>query len=116
MDVKSNPGQAPGERRRRSQFVGSFMMLLATVALLLSMTLTSRSQEALRPSMLRLQDSLRVSSLSFNRVLNTYTWNGSTFYDRQFNGIEVMLRQLVRSRLIRTDQQSNQHAEDTEPA
>jgi len=112
MDVKSNPGQAPGERRRRSQFVGSFMMLLATVALLLSMTLTSRSQEALRPSMLRLQDSLRVSSLSFNRVLNTYMWNGSTFYDREFNGIEVMLRQLLRSRLIRTDQQSNQDEYD----
>jgi len=112
MDVKSNPGQAPGERRPRSRFVGSFMKLLATVALLLSMTLTSRSQEALRPSMLRLQDSLRVSSLSFNRVLNTYTWNGSTFYDREFNGIEVMLRQLVRSRLIRTDQQSNQDEYD----
>jgi hypothetical protein len=112
MDVKSNPGQAQHGRRRRSPLVGNFMMLLAPVVLLLSITLTSLSQEALRPSMLRLQDSLRVTSLSFNRVLNTYTWNGTTFYDREFNGIDVMLRQLVRSRLIRTDQQSNQDEYD----
>ncbi|MBF8294993.1 MAG: hypothetical protein HW389_1538, partial [Bacteroidetes bacterium] len=112
MDVNSNPGQAQQGRPRRSPLVGNAMMLLVPVVLLLSITLTSLSQEALRPSMLRLKDSLRVTSLSFNRVLNTYTWNGTTFYDREFNGIDVMLRQLVRSRLIRTDQQSNQDEYD----
>ena len=66
------------------------------------------AQEALRPPVTALQDSLRVSSLGFERVLNTFIWNGTMFYDRQFDGIEMTFRQFLRSRLIRTDQRSVQ--------
>lgn len=70
------------------------------------------AQEALRPSVIRFEDSLRVSSLGFDRVLNTFTWNGSIFFDREFNGMEMKLRQTLRSRLIRTDQRSIQDEYD----
>ena len=66
------------------------------------------AQEALRPSFVRMEDSLRVSSLGFDRVLNTFTWNGTFFLDHEFNGIEFKLRQMLRSRLIRTDPRSIQ--------
>ncbi|HTY35693.1 MAG TPA: hypothetical protein VMH23_01210 [Bacteroidota bacterium] len=79
------------------------------VALLLLPAAVALAQEPLRFSFSRPQDSLRVSSLSFDRVLNTYTWNGNIFFDRDFNGVEVLFRQLLRSRLIRTDQQSDQN-------
>ena len=73
-------------------------------AVLFSVTsFNTLAQEALRPSLVHLEDSLRVSSLGFDRVLNTFTWNGSLFLDREFNGIEFKLRQMLRSRLIRTD-------------
>jgi hypothetical protein len=70
------------------------------------------AQEALRPSLVRFEDSLRVSSLGFDRVLNTFTWNGTLFLDREFNGIEFKLRQMLRSRLIRTDPLSIQDEYD----
>ncbi len=66
------------------------------------------AQEALRPPAFAIQDSLRVSSLGFERVLNTFVWNGTMFFDRQFDGIEIAFRQFLRSRLIRTDQRSVQ--------
>ena len=66
------------------------------------------AQEALHPPPTPLPDSLRLSSLGFERVLNTFIWNGTMFYDRQFNGIEMTFRQFLRSRLIRTDQRSVQ--------
>jgi len=88
------------------------MMLNATAALFLSTTSVSPAQEPARLSLTRPLDSLRASSLSFGRVLNTYTWNGSIFLDRGFNGVDVMFRQLLRSRLIRTDIPSNQDEYD----
>jgi hypothetical protein len=66
------------------------------------------AQEALHPSVVGLRDSLRVSSLGFDRVLNTFLWNGTMFYDRRFNDVDVAFRQFLRSRLIRTDQRSVQ--------
>jgi hypothetical protein len=72
----------------------------------------ANAQEALRPSMVRPPDSLRASSLGFDRNLNTFTWNGSIFYDREFNGVEVMLSQLLRSRVIETDPRSIQYEYD----
>ena len=66
------------------------------------------AQEALHPPVTALQDSLRFSSLGFERILNTFIWNGTMFYDRQFNGIEMSFRQFLRSRVIRTDQRSVQ--------
>jgi hypothetical protein len=68
----------------------------------------SNGQEQLRPAMAGVPDTLRVSSLGFERVLNTFIWNGTMFYDRKFNGIELAFRQFLRSRLIRTDQRSVQ--------
>jgi hypothetical protein len=73
------------------------------VAYLSIVSSTALAQEALRPSLVRIEDSLRVSSLGFDRVLNTFTWNGTLFLNREFNGIEFKLRQMLRSRLIRTD-------------
>jgi hypothetical protein len=68
----------------------------------------SNGQEQRRPAMAGVPDTLRVSSLGFERVLNTFIWNGTMFYDRKFNGIELAFRQFLRSRLIRTDQRSVQ--------
>ena len=82
------------------------------IAILSSVSDVARAQEALRPSVIRLEDSLRVSSLGFDRILNTFTWNGSIFFDREFNGLEMKLRQTLRSRLIRTDQRSIQDEYD----
>lgn len=67
-----------------------------------------RGQEQLRTVLAGLPDSLRVSSVGFERVLNTFIWNGTMFYDRQINGVELAFRQFLRSRLIRTDQRSVQ--------
>jgi hypothetical protein len=77
--------------------------LFVVASLVTVISFKALSQEALRPSLVHLEDSLRVSSLGFDRVLNTFTWNGSLFLDREFNGVEFKLRQLLRSRLIRTD-------------
>ena len=112
MDVKSNSRCAAGERQIRVSFLRGLMMLAMTVLLLISATAISVAQEPARLSFARPQDSLRVSSLSFDRVLNTYTWNGSIFFDRESNGIDVMFRQLLRSRLIRSDLPSNQDEYD----
>jgi hypothetical protein len=68
----------------------------------------SQAQELGRPSFVRGGDSLRASSLSFDRVLNTFLWTGGLFYARDFGSFDVDFRQEVRSRLIRTEQQSIQ--------
>ena len=112
MDVAGNSRLAACRRRDHASLFRGMTMPAAIVLLLLSATLHSVAQEPARLSFSRLQDSLRVSSLSFDRVLNTYTWNGSIFFDRNFNGVEVMFRQLLRSRLIRTDSQSDQNEYD----
>ena len=112
MDVKSNPASAVNGRRGELSFFCGIMMLTMEVVLLISATVTSSAQEPACLSFSRLQDSIRVSSLSFDRVLNTYTWNGSIFFDRRVNGVDVKFRQLLRSRLIRTDVPSIQDEYD----
>ncbi|MCX6133649.1 MAG: hypothetical protein NTU47_07545 [Ignavibacteriales bacterium] len=109
MDVRKNSGSAPGGRKKSPSLLRGFVRLAAASALFLSVLQTAAAQEPLRFSLPRQQDSLRISSLSFDRVLNTYTWNGSLFFDREFSGVDVKFRQLLRSRLIRTDQQSDQN-------
>ena len=97
----------------RKRPVRRFLEVLAATAIIVLLSqFTVRAQEALRPSLIRMEDSLRVSSLGFDRILNTFTWNGSLFLDREFNGIEFKLRQTLRSRLIRTDPLSIQDEYD----
>jgi len=108
MDVRgSNGGWREGRRvpirttRRSRVIVCAF--ILPTI--LLS---TSRAQELGRPSILGRADSLRASSLSFERVLNTFIWTGGLFYAQDFGSFDVNFRQGVRSRMIRTEQRSIQ--------
>jgi len=92
--------KGPGRNRPVVRCVAGFFNV---VILLFTFSSEAAAQEALRPSAVRLEDSLRVSSFGFDRSLNTFTWNGTLFLDREFNGIEFKLRQILRSRLIRTD-------------
>lgn len=87
-------------------------VLVAAAIMVVLVPAEVAAQEALRPSLIRMEDSLRVSSLGFDRTLNTFTWNGSLFLDREFNGIEFKLRQTLHSRLIRTDPLSIQDEYD----
>ncbi len=112
MDVKGNSKSAEDDRQNPSSFFRAFMIFTVTAVLFLSATVLSVAQEPSRLSFSRSQDSLRVSLLSFDRVLNTYTWNGSIFFDRDFDGVDVKFRQLLRSRLIRSDVPSNQDEYD----
>ncbi len=90
----------PGRNRPVVRYLEGFFVAVILISVISS---KATAQEALRPSLVRFEDSLRVSSLGFDRVLNTFTWNGTLFLDREFNGIEFKLRQMLRSRLIRTD-------------
>lgn len=54
------------------------------------------------------QDSLRWTTVSFERVLNTFLWNGRLRYEGTFDRIALRTDQSVRSRLIRAEQQSLQ--------
>ena len=61
-------------------------------------------QELFRPFTVPVADSLKLSSLSFDRVLNTYVWIGDfkkEIYEQLWN---VDINQRIRSRLIKTDQ------------
>jgi len=53
-------------------------------------------------------DSLQAVSMSFERLLNTFTWNGLFLLKGQLNGLAVDMDQRLRSRLIRTGQISIQ--------
>lgn len=66
------------------------------------------AQEPYRQPLLKAQDSLKASSLSFERLLNTFMWNGAVFVKRDFNGTEINFRQTASSRLIRTEPRSIQ--------
>ncbi len=46
-------------------------------------------------------DSLRFSTLQFNRTLQTFLWNGILVYRHELEGINLNFRQTARSRLIR---------------
>jgi hypothetical protein len=95
-------------RPRRAASATCFPALLVAALVTSSPEGHLEAQEVLRPAVQVVRDSLQLSSLSFERVLNTFLWNGSVLFDRRFDAIEVRLRQLLRSRLIRTDQRSVQ--------
>jgi len=112
MEMKRSSGSRtnrPGHSRPAARCLEGFFIAIILIFVPAS---KARAQEALRPSLVRFEDSLRVSSLGFDRVLNTFTWNGTLFLDREFNGIEFKLRQMLRSRLIRTDPLSIQDEYD----
>jgi hypothetical protein len=61
-------------------------------------------QELLRPFTAPVADSLNLSSLSFDRILNTYIWTGD--FKKEIYGQlwDADIRQRIRSRLIKTNQ------------
>ena len=108
MEVKGSSRRGTNRPGRNCQVVCCVEGFFIAVILLSVSFSSATAQEALRSSLVRMEDSLRVSSFGFDRVLNTFTWNGTLFFDREFNGIEFKLRQMLRSRLIRTDPRSIQ--------
>ncbi|MEK6566925.1 MAG: hypothetical protein AABZ41_09500, partial [Bacteroidota bacterium] len=53
-------------------------------------------------------DSTKLTRLSFERVLNTFVWNGAMRYAAQLGDSRISLKQQARSRLIRSERQSIQ--------
>ncbi len=68
----------------------------------------SWSQELLSQRTTRGTDSLKVVSVSFDRLLNTFLWNGQLRDSIQNNDGGFRIDQTLHSRLIRTDQSSTQ--------
>ena len=99
-----------GSRRRKSTIALLRMLgrLFTCLSIGASVVAICPAQEAIRQPLARIVDSLRISSLSFDRVLNTFTWNGNILFARQLGGVDVNFRQGLRSRLIRTEQRSLQ--------
>lgn len=54
------------------------------------------------------RDSIRSAGMTFERLLNTFIWNGSFLLKEEFDGMKVDIDQHVRSRLIRTELSSIQ--------
>lgn len=78
------------------------------VLLTILLTGQAASQELLRQSLIDEQDTSKATSLGFERALNTFLWNGRVVYEQSLRGVDIRLRQRVRSRLIRTEQRSIQ--------
>jgi hypothetical protein len=66
------------------------------------------AQEGIRSVPPTVPDSARVSSLSFERILNTFLWHGKLMYAGALGGLEVQTQHHLRSRLIRAEQKSVQ--------
>ena len=64
----------------------------------------ANSQELLRSFPLPVKDSINLSSLSFDRVLNTYLWTGDFKKEILEQMWNVDIQQRIRSRLIETDE------------
>lgn len=90
-----------GQRGRRLRLCRYILLSLCTLSAV-------EAQESFRQPILKGRDSLRASSLSFERLLNTFVWNGAVFFKRDFNGTEINFRQTGTSRLIRTEPRSIQ--------
>ncbi len=103
MEVKGFSDRRTKEPGHHRPVVRSVECIFIAVVFISFLSTETFAQEALRPPIVRPEDSLRVSSLGFDRVQNTFTWNGSLLFDRDVSGIEFKLWQLLRSRLIRTD-------------
>lgn len=91
-------------RWKRRRGIGKSLYVLLS----LFICFWAEAQEPYRQPLLKAQDSLKASSLSFERLLNTFMWNGAVFYKRDFEGTEINFRQTASSRLIRTEPRSIQ--------
>ncbi|MGB2867888.1 MAG: hypothetical protein WBD36_05515 [Bacteroidota bacterium] len=66
------------------------------------------SQELIHTATPNPSDSARISTVSFDRLLNTFLWEGLLHYAYNDEAFRLNLGQNVRSRLIRTEQSSVQ--------
>ncbi len=76
MEVKGASGHTKHGVRLNHRVLRRIAVSFAAITSIILLALPAHAQEALHPPLLRLQDSLRVSSLDFDRILNTFTWNG----------------------------------------
>ncbi len=84
-------------------------MRVASIIAFLVAGLAADAQEMLRSPLPQVpSDSQRVSSLDFERILNTFLWKNNLFYFHAWEGVSVDFRQHLRSRLIRSEQRSIQ--------
>jgi hypothetical protein len=66
------------------------------------------AQEQIHPAPAGRSDTLRAVSLEFNRMLNTFLWNGTLSYNRKLPELSIGINQRARSRVIKTEQNSIQ--------
>jgi hypothetical protein len=84
-------------------------MRLASMAAFLVAGIAVHAQEIPQAVLSRgPSDSQRVSSLNFERILNTFLWKNDLFYSTAWEGVSLNFRQHLRSRLIRSEQRSIQ--------
>ncbi len=85
-------------------FPGYFLI----VSGLLLFHVTVNGQEILHSYSIPLADTIQLSSISFDRTLNTYVWNGN--FQKEIHGYiwSADIHQHIRSRLIQTNQTSIQ--------
>lgn len=70
--------------------------------------MTMDAQDIIHSSLLPSADSLRLSSLSFTRMLNTYVWSGDFQKELHVRIWSAEIQQHVRSRLVKSDQKAIQ--------
>lgn len=84
------------------------MKRIAVTGLLTVVLTCSAAGQTEYPHSLFPPDSLRISSLDFERILNTFVWKNNLFYSAAWKGVRMDFRQHLRSRLIRSEQRSIQ--------
>ncbi|MFH0991032.1 MAG: hypothetical protein V1799_13560 [bacterium] len=80
----------------------------AIICVIIGMTMSMNAQEMSRQAFLFSRDSMRVSTLSFERLLNTFLWDGGLYVAEEMGGLQMNLQQHLRSRLIRAEQRAIQ--------
>ncbi len=99
-NVRLRSLNVPGQLRKiLSTLIGFSCLPLGTVLV---------GQEILRPSEITPSDSVRTSSLGFERFLNTYIWNGGLQFRKSGLLWDIDIDQRVRSRYIKTSEVSIQ--------
>ncbi len=81
-----------------------FVFLCFFIFALVSIHQMTFSQEFFHPYNAPVTDSLNLSSLGFDRILNTYLWTGNFRKEIYGKLWSVDINQRIRSRLIKTDQ------------
>jgi hypothetical protein len=83
---------------------GVFLVCMMVVCRSVLFYATSYGQDAIRSFTIPIADSVHLSSLSFERELNTYVWNGNIQKELHSQIWSADIHQQVRSRLIKTSQ------------